>query len=88
MEENILQKTVSNKFKKFRDELEDYLWGDLLTNVSMLILPLELQLHSIFDTKNLDNLMGILKSKEKSGKIWKEYVKDLKEEKKRELGLI
>lgn len=87
MEENILQKLVSDKFKKLESDLEDYLYGKLLTNVSILIIPLKLQLHTIFETKNLEYFINIIKSDKKSAEIMKEYRKDLKEEKLKDLGL-
>lgn len=87
MEENILQKLVSGKFKKLESDLEDYLYGKLLTDVSILIIPLKHQLHTIFETKNLEYFINIIKSDKKSAEIMKKYRKALKKEKLKDLGL-
>ena len=68
-EENILQKAVSDEFKKFKSDLDEHLWGRLKENVDILVLPLENNLHSILATDNLESLMKKIKEgKEKKPK--------------------
>ena len=59
--ENILQKDVSNEFKKFKSDLDEHLWGRLKESVEMLIIPLENSLHHILATDNLESLMKKIK---------------------------
>lgn len=60
-EENLLQKIVSEEFKKYKDGLDDILWGELHNSVILRILPLQNNLYSILKTDNLESLMKKIK---------------------------